>query len=207
MIDPLGGAAYWWPLLAGFVVGYLVGAIPTGPILVKLAGAGDLAKIGSGNTGATNVLRTGRKGLAVAVLLLDALKGAIPVLVAFAWFGPDMAKVVALGAVLGHCYSVYIGFRGGKAVATAAGVVFALVWPAGLAALAAFALVVGLTRYVSLGSLSAAAAAPLTAFALGHHQYVPLLALVALLIVARHAGNIRRLLAGRENKLGASRRD
>ena len=205
MIDPLGGPAYWWPLAAAAVVAYLIGAVPFGPILVKLAGAGDLRRIGSGNTGATNVLRTGRKGLALAVLILDALKGGLPTALAYAWFGPDMAKVVALAAVVGHCWPVYLGFKGGKGVATAAGVVFALVPLAGAAALAVFALVVGLSRYVSLGSLTACAAAPLAAFALGWHQFVPVLAAIALVIVVKHAGNIRRLLAGNENKLGASK--
>ncbi len=206
MIDPLGGPAYWWPLVAAAVGGYLVGAIPFGPLLVKLAGAGDLAKIGSGSTGATNVLRTGRKGLAIAVLVLDALKGALPVLLVMHWFGPDMAKMTALGAVVGHCWSVYIGFRGGKAVATAAGVLFALAWPVALAALAAFAIVVWLSRYVSLGSLTAAATAPAAAYAFAYHQYVELFALIALVVVVRHAANIRRLLAGRENRLGAASR-
>ena len=205
MIDPMGGPAYWWPLAAAAVVAYLIGAIPFGPILVKLAGAGDLRKIGSGNTGATNVLRTGRKGLAAAVLLLDALKGGLPTALALAWFGPDMAKVVALAAVVGHCWPVYLGFDGGKGVATSAGVVFALVPLAGAAALAAFAAVVWLTRYVSLGSLTACAVAPLAAWALGWHQFVPVLAAVALVVVVKHAANIRRLLAGDENKLGASR--
>ncbi len=205
MIDPLGGPAYWWPLVAAAVVAYLVGAIPFGPLLVKAAGAGDLTKIGSGNTGATNVLRTGRKGLAAAVLLLDALKGGLPTGLAFAWFGPDMAKVTALAAVVGHCYPVYRRFKGGKGVATSAGVVFALVPLVGAVALAVFAVVVWLSRFVSLGSLAAAAAAPLTAWALGWHQFVPVLGVVALLIAVKHAANIRRLVAGSENRLGSAR--
>lgn len=204
MIDPLGGPAYWWPLVAALAGGYLIGALPFGPWLVKLVGAGDLAKIGSGSTGATNVLRTGRKGLALAVLLLDALKGALPVLLVFAWFGPDMAKMTAIGTVVGHCWSIYIGFKGGKAVATAAGVLFALTWPVALAALTAFGLVVWVSRYVSLGSLTAAAAAPLAAYALDYPQYAPLFALIALVVAVRHASNIRRLLAGNENRLGAA---
>ncbi len=207
MIDPLGGPAYWWPLVAAAAGGYLIGAIPFGPILVRLAGAGDLRQIGSGNTGATNVLRTGRKGLALAVLLLDALKGGLVAGLVFLWFGPDMAKVAALAAVVGHCYPVYLGFRGGKGVATAAGVVLALTPAAGLVALTVFALVVWWSRYVSLGSLSAAAATPIAAWALGAHQYEVLLALVALVIIVRHAANIRRLLAGNENKLRISRPD
>jgi len=205
MIDPLGGPAYWWPLAAAAVVAYLIGAIPFGPILVKLAGAGDLRTIGSGNIGATNVLRTGRKGLALAVLLLDALKGGLPTALAFAWFGPDMAKVVALAAVVGHCWPVYLGFNGGKGVATSAGVVFALIPLVGTIALAAFAAVVWLSRYVSLGSLTACAVAPLAAWTLGWPQYAPVLAAIALVIAVKHASNIRRLLEGNENKLGASK--
>jgi len=205
MIDPLGGPAYWWPLVAGAVVAYLIGAIPFGPILVKLVGAGDLRQIGSGSTGATNVLRTGRKGLALAVLLLDAAKGGVPVALAHAWFGPDMAKVTALAAVLGHCYPVYLRFKGGKGVATAAGVLFALVPLVAVTALAVFIVVVWLSRFVSLGSLSAAAAAPLAAWALAYHQYIPLLAAIALVVVVKHASNIRRLLAGNENRLGRAR--
>ncbi|TVQ36252.1 MAG: glycerol-3-phosphate 1-O-acyltransferase [Geminicoccaceae bacterium] len=205
MIDPMGGPAFWWPLVAAGIVGYLIGAIPFGVILTKLAGAGDLRQIGSGNIGATNVLRTGKKSLALAVLVLDALKGAVPAALAFAWFGPDMAKVTALATVVGHCYPVYLRFQGGKGVATAAGVLFALTPVIALVALAAFAVVVALSRYVSLGSLTAAAAAPLAAWSLGYNQYQELLALIALLIVVKHAGNIRRLLKGTENKLGAKK--
>jgi len=204
MIDPLGGPAYWWPLVAGALVAYLLGAIPFGPLLVKLAGAGDLRAIGSGSTGATNVLRTGRKGLALAVLLLDAAKGGVPAGLAYWWLGPDMAKVVALAAVVGHCWPVYLRFQGGKGVATAAGVLFALVPVVALTALAVFALVVRLSRYVSLGSLSAAAAGPLAAWVFAYPEWVPLLAAIALVVVVKHASNIRRLLAGTENRLGAS---
>ncbi len=126
MIEPLGGPAYWLPLLVGFVIAYLIGSMPFGVILTRLGGAGDLRQIGSGNIGATNVLRTGRKGLALATLLLDMLKGALPVWLAWRYFGPDMAVVAGLGAVVGHCFPVWLRFQGGKGVATAAGVVLAL---------------------------------------------------------------------------------
>ncbi len=205
MIDPMGGPAFWWPLAAGGLLGYLIGAIPFGLVLTRLAGEGDIRRIGSGNIGATNVLRTGRKGLAAAVLLLDALKGGLPAGLAFAGFGPDMAKVVALATVVGHCWPIYLRFKGGKGVATAAGVLFALVPVVALVALTTFAAVVALTRYVSLGSLTAAAAAPLAAYGLGHHQYQELLALIALVILVKHAGNVRRLLQGTENKVGGKK--
>ncbi len=205
MIDPMGGPAFWWPLLVGAVAGYLIGAVPFGVVLTRLAGAGDLRQIGSGNIGATNVLRTGKKGLALAVLILDALKGGLPAGLAFAWFGPDMAKVVALATVVGHCWPVYLRFRGGKGVATAAGVLFALAPLVAVVALAAFAAVVALTRYVSLGSLTAAAAAPLAAYGFGYAQYQELFALIALIVLVKHAGNVRRLLQGTENKLGAKK--
>ena len=126
MIDPLGGPAYWVPFIVGFVVAYLIGSVPFGLILTRLAGAGDVREIGSGNIGATNVLRTGRKGLALATLALDVLKGALPVWLAYRYLGPDMAVVAGLGAVLGHCFPIWLKFRGGKGVATAAGVVVAL---------------------------------------------------------------------------------
>jgi glycerol-3-phosphate acyltransferase PlsY len=126
MIDPLGGAAYWLPYVAGFLIAYLIGSIPFGWILSTLAGAGDIRAIGSGNIGATNVLRTGRKGLALATLFLDVLKGALPVWLAGRYFGMDMAVVAGLGVVLGHCFPVWLKFRGGKGVATALGVILVL---------------------------------------------------------------------------------
>ncbi len=151
MIDPMGGPAYWWPFVAGFAIAYLIGSVPFGLILTRLAGAGDVRNIGSGNIGATNVLRTGRKGLAIATLILDVLKGAMPVWLAFRYLGPDMAVVAGLGAVLGHCFPVWLKFRGGKGVATAAGVVVALTPTVAAVAIGVFVLVVLATRYVSLG--------------------------------------------------------
>lgn len=205
MIDPLGGPAYWLPFVVGFVVAYLIGAIPFGVLLTRLVGAGDLRRIGSGNIGATNVLRTGRKGLALATLILDALKGGLPVWLGYRLLGPDMAVVAGLGAVVGHCFPVWLLFRGGKGVATAAGVVFALTPVVGAAALVVFALVVALTRYVSLGSILAAAAAVPLAWVLGHSQAAQLFLVIALIIVAKHAGNVRRLVAGNENKVSFGR--
>jgi acyl phosphate:glycerol-3-phosphate acyltransferase len=200
MIDPLGGPAYWMPFIVGFVVAYLIGSVPFGLILTRLAGAGDVRRIGSGNIGATNVLRTGRKGLALATLALDLLKGALPVWLTHHYLGPDMAVVVGLGAVLGHCFPVWLKFRGGKGVATAAGVVIALTPVVAAIAIGVFVLVVLATRYVSLGSMLGAIAAVPSAYLLGHVQAAELYLLLALLIVLKHAGNLRRLLQGSEAK-------
>jgi len=204
MIDPLGGPAYWLPFLIGFAIAYLVGSIPFGLLLAKAGGAGDVRRIGSGNIGATNVLRTGRKGLALATLALDMLKGALPVWLGYRYFGPDMAVVAGLGAVVGHCFPVWLGFRGGKGVATAAGVMAALTPLVALIVVALFVAIVLVTRYVSLASILAAVAAGPVAFWLGHFQAGELYLALALLIVLKHAGNIRRLLTGQETKLGAS---
>jgi glycerol-3-phosphate acyltransferase PlsY len=204
MIDPLGGPAYWLPYVAGFLIGYLIGSIPFGWILSTLAGAGDIRAIGSGNIGATNVLRTGRKGLAIATLILDVLKGALPVWLAGRYFGADMAVVAGLGAVLGHCFPVWLKFRGGKGVATALGVMLVLTPLVALIAVVLFVAITALTRYVSLGSMLGAVAACALAYGLGHVQAAELYLVLTLLIIAKHAGNIRRLFAGTENKLGAS---
>jgi acyl phosphate:glycerol-3-phosphate acyltransferase len=203
MIDPLGGPAYWVPFVIGFAIAYLIGSIPFGLILAKAAGAGDVRQIGSGNIGATNVLRTGRKGLALATPALDILKGALPVWLGYRWFGPDIAVVAGLGAVLGHCFPLWLKFRGGKGVATACGVVAALTPLVALIVLALFVVITWLTRYVSLASVLAALAAGPVAFWLGAFQPGQLYLALALLILLKHAGNIRRLLTGREAKLGA----
>jgi glycerol-3-phosphate acyltransferase PlsY len=203
MIQPLGGPVYWLPFIIGLVIAYLIGSIPFGLILTRAAGAGDVRQIGSGNIGATNVLRTGRKGLALATLVLDALKGAFPVWLAYRYFGPDMAVVAGLGAVVGHCFPVWLKFQGGKGVATAAGVVLTLTPLAGLIALALFVVVALLTRYVSLASILGALAAGPVAMWLGHVQPGQLYLALALLIVLKHAPNIRRLLTGTELKFGA----
>jgi acyl phosphate:glycerol-3-phosphate acyltransferase len=202
MIDPLGGPAYWLPFAACFLIAYLIGSIPFGVIVTRLAGAGDLRAIGSGNIGATNVLRTGRKGLAIATLLLDVLKGALPVWLA-GRYGPDMAIVAGLGAVLGHCFPVWLKFRGGKGVATALGVMLVLTPLVALLAGLVFIAATAISRYVSLGSMLGAVAACVVAYLLGHVQAAELYLVLTLLIIAKHAGNIRRLCAGTENKLGA----
>ncbi len=204
MIEPLGGPVYWLPFIAGFVVAYLVGSVPFGLILARMGGAGDIREIGSGNIGATNVLRTGRKGLALATLVLDMLKGALPVWLAYRYFGPDMAVIAGLGAVIGHCFPVWLGFQGGKGVATAAGVVLTLTPLTGLIVLALFILIAIISRYVSLASILGAAAAGPVAFWLGHVQAGELYLALAVLIIVKHTANIRRLLSGTELKFGAS---
>jgi glycerol-3-phosphate acyltransferase PlsY len=205
MIDPMGGPAYWWPFVAAFVIAYLIGSVPFGVILTRLGGAGDVRQIGSGNIGATNVLRTGRKGLALATLGFDMLKGALPAWFAYRYLGPDMAVVAGLGAVLGHCFPVWLKFRGGKGVATAAGVVIALTPPVAAIAIGGFVLVVIATRYVSLGSMLGAIAAAPGAYLLGHVQAAELYLLLALIIVLKHAGNLRRLMQGTESRLNLRR--
>jgi glycerol-3-phosphate acyltransferase PlsY len=206
MIDPLGGPAYLLPLALAFVIAYLIGSIPFGLIITSVAGAGDVRRIGSGNIGATNVLRTGRKGLALATLLADALKGFLPAFLALTWYGNDVAVVAGLATVLGHCFPVWLRFKGGKGVATGAGVLLALVPLAFAAALVFFIGIVWLTRYVSLGSVLAAPVAAVVAFLLGHVQYAELFALISLIIAFAHRENIVRLVKGTENKLGASKK-
>lgn len=201
MVDPTGGTAPFWPLLLSLAIGYALGSVPFGLILTRLAGAGDIRHIGSGNIGATNVLRTGRKGLALATLLLDLAKGGLPVVLAGAWFGPMAAALAGAGAIIGHCYPVWLGFRGGKGVATAAGLVLGLTPGLFLPVLAAFVVIVWLTRWVSLGSISAAALAPLLAWLTGQGLAALLYLLVAALIVLKHRENIGRLLRGQENRI------
>jgi glycerol-3-phosphate acyltransferase PlsY len=185
-------------------IGYLFGSVPFGLILTRLGGAGDLRAVGSGNIGATNVLRTGRKGLAVATLLLDMAKGAAAVLLARAlWPGSETAA--AAGVVIGHCYPVWLRFHGGKGVATLLGVSLALAWPIGLT----YALVwLGLFYFARISSLSgmgAAVAAPIAALALGDLAYAQVLAPLAVLVLWLHQTNIARLRAGTEPRFGAAK--
>ena len=201
MIDPLGGPAYWLPFAIAFGLGYLVGSIPFGLLFARLGGAGDIRSIGSGNIGATNVLRTGRKGLALATLTADLAKGCLPTLLGFALLGPDIAVVVGLGTVLGHCFPIWLKFKGGKGVATAAGVILALTPWVLVVLLVVFVAVVWATRFVSLGSCLAAVAAPVAAWLMGFPQPAELYLALALLVVVMHHANIRRLLRGEESKL------
>ncbi len=202
MPDPISWEHAGPYLVAAFLGGYFLGAIPFGLLLARLAGLGDIRSIGSGNIGATNVLRTGHRGLAAATLLLDAGKGAAAVLLAGNW-GPDPQRLAALGAVLGHIFPVWLRFKGGKGMATVLGVLFGFVWQAGLAAGATWLLVAGLLRYSSLATLAALAAAPLYVWLFTRDmQLLQLIAVLAVIVWIRHGQNIRRLLKGEEPKIG-----
>ena len=184
------------------VFGYLLGSVPFGIVITRALGLGDLRKIGSGNIGATNVLRTGHKGAALATLLLDSGKGAIAVLLA-RWLGGETAAVMAgAGALLGHCFPVWLGFRGGKGVATFLGTLIALYWPLGLAACAIWLVVALVTRISSLSALVAVGTSPLVALLMGKGQIAAAALFMAALIFWRHKENISRLLAGTEPKIG-----
>ena len=187
--------------IAAIAGAYLLGSIPFGLLLTRLTGAGDLRAIGSGNIGATNVLRTGRKGLAAATLLLDLAKGFAAVWLARA-VDPALAAPAGAAAVLGHCFPVWLKFRGGKGVATLMGVSLGLAWAIGGIYAAVWLGMLGLTRTSSLGGISAAVSAPLAAWVLGYAAFVPVLAGLALLVVWLHRANIGRLLAGTEPKVG-----
>jgi glycerol-3-phosphate acyltransferase PlsY len=191
-------------ILAG-LFGYLLGSIPFGLLLTRSAGLGDIRNIGSGNIGATNVLRTGRKGLAAATLLLDGLKGAAAVYLASLLVTQDIALLAGLAAVLGHLFPVWLNFKGGKGVATALGVLIAAAWPVGLAACAVWLLVAATTRISSLASLAAFAAAPCLALIPEDFSVVKLAFTIGVLVFVRHQANIRRLFAGTEPRIGAGK--
>jgi len=187
--------------LIALLGGYLIGSIPFGLLLTKAAGLGDIRKLGSGNIGATNVLRTGRKGLAAATLILDALKGTVAVLLARHFLG-DQDLVVGTAAVLGHLFPVWLGFRGGKGVATGLGVLLAASWPVGLACCAVWLLAAKFLKISSAAALTAFAAAPLFALFLSSTDHALMALLIAVLVFWQHEANIRRLLAGTEPRIG-----
>lgn len=199
-------------VIAGLLLGYALGSIPFGLILGYLSGAGDIRTIGSGNIGATNVLRTGRRGLAAATLLLDVAKGAAAVLV-MARFGatPALAGMIGVpplaagvGALLGHCFPAWLGFRGGKGVATLLGICLALAWPVGLVYAAVWLVVLKVSRMSSVSGMSAALAAPLAAWFFGEARFAGVLAGLAVLVVWLHRANIARLRQGIEPRIGRS---
>jgi len=202
MPDPLGDLSFTWPFYAAALAGYLLGSIPFGLVLTRLAGLGDIRQVGSGNIGATNVLRAGSKPLAALTLVLDGGKGAAAVLIA-ATMGPDMAFVAGLGALVGHVFPAWLRFRGGKGVATFLGVMLASAWPVGLAACLTWLAVAALSRYSSLAALVATAATPLYAYLLADWQRMELALICAVLIFLRHHANIRRLIRGQEPKIGS----
>lgn len=189
-------------LLIALVFGYLLGSIPFGLLLTRAAGLGDVRNIGSGNIGATNVLRTGNKGLAAVTLLLDMLKGTAAVLVA-SHYGPEPAIAAGLGAFLGHLFPVWLGFKGGKGVATYIGVLFGLMWQIGLLFLAVWIAVAVLFRYSSLSALTACVVIPLVLWFIGRPDLAALFAVLSVIVFIKHRANISRLLAGTEGKIGA----
>lgn len=187
--------------LGALILGYLLGSIPFGLVLSRATGSVDPRTIGSGNIGATNVLRTGNKKLAAATLLLDALKGAAAVLIAWHW-GPNTALIAALGAFLGHIFPVWLRFKGGKGVATFLGCLFGAAWPAALIFVALWLAIAALTRYSSLAALIASAAAPVALILFGERQAAEMFLLMAVLLWWMHRANIGRLLAGTEGRIG-----
>ena len=187
------------------LLGYVVGSIPFGLLLTKAAGMGDVRQIGSGNIGATNVLRTGNKGLAAATLVLDLVKGLAPVAIAGQLWGEVAMAFAAGAAVLGHCFPVWLGFKGGKGVATNAGVAFGLAWPLGLAYAFVWLSVLAIFRISSLAGMAAVVAAAAAAPLFGYPQFFPVLAAIALLIIYLHRANIARLAKGEEPRVGGSK--
>ena len=195
-------------LLLAALLGYLLGSVPYGLLLTKAAGLGDIRAIGSGNIGATNVLRTGRKGLAAATLVLDGAKGAVAVLLARHFFpetGDDGAMIAGAAAMIGHCYPVWLTFRGGKGVATLLGLALALAWPIGAIFAAVWLGTVLALRISSLGGMMGAVAAPVAALLMGYQTYAIGLAGLAVIVLWRHRENIARLRAGTEPRVGAKK--
>jgi glycerol-3-phosphate acyltransferase PlsY len=189
-------------LLLWGAIGYLLGSIPFGLVLTRAMGLGNLREIGSGNIGTTNVLRTGSKKAAAATLLLDGGKGAVAVLIARAFAGEDAVQLAGLAAFLGHCFPVWLGFKGGKGVATFLGLWLALAWPVGVACCLTWLAAAAVTRISSMGALTAAAASPVWALLLGHGTGTVLAVLLGAVVLIRHHANISRILKGEEPKIG-----
>ncbi|WP_201400729.1 glycerol-3-phosphate 1-O-acyltransferase PlsY [Kaistia sp. 32K] len=202
MPQPIGWDLSAPLILAALVLGYLLGSIPFGLILTRFAGLGDVRAIGSGNIGATNVLRTGNKKLAAATLVGDALKGTVAVLLAGHFWGPEAAILAGLGAFLGHVFPVWLGFKGGKGVATYLGVLIGLAWPMALLFAVVWLAVAYLSRYSSLAALIASAVVPLTLLAVGDYPKALLFAVLAVILFLKHRPNIARLLSGSESRIG-----
>jgi acyl phosphate:glycerol-3-phosphate acyltransferase len=190
-------------LIVAFLLGYLLGSIPFGLVLTRLAGTQDLRSIGSGNIGATNVLRTGRKSLAAATLIGDMLKGTVAVIIAGYYDGPNAAMLAALGAFLGHLFPIWLKFRGGKGVATYLGVLLGLFWPGAIVFAVLWLATAFTTRYSSLSALVAAFVTPIFLWWFGHAALASLFVVLTLLLFYTHRENIMRLQAGTEGKIGA----
>lgn len=184
------------------IVGYLCGSIPFGLLLTRAAGLGDVRKIGSGNIGATNVLRTGNKGLAAATLVLDALKGMVPALVA-ARYGPETGALAGFGALLGHIFPVWLGFKGGKGVATYLGVLIGLAWQVALIFAVVWLVMAFIFRYSSLAALTACVAVPVALYLRGQPQFALAFLVMSALVFYKHRANIERLMTGTESRIGA----
>jgi glycerol-3-phosphate acyltransferase PlsY len=202
MPDPISWSLVWKFYLAALVGGYLLGSIPFGLILTRLGGAGDLRAIGSGNIGATNVLRTGNRLLAFLTLLGDGLKGTVAVLLGAHW-GPETAIIAGFGAFIGHCFPVWLKFRGGKGVATYIGVLLGLHWLTFLAAALIWLATAALTRFSSLSALIASAAVPVILYYTGRVQHAEMFFVLTLILWLRHRQNIARLASGTEGKIGS----
>ncbi|MCX5580205.1 glycerol-3-phosphate 1-O-acyltransferase PlsY [Kaistia terrae] len=202
MPQPVGWDLTASLVVAALVLGYLLGSIPFGLILTRFAGLGDIRSIGSGNIGATNVLRTGNKKLAAATLIGDALKGTVAVLIAGHFWGPEAAILAGFGAFIGHIFSIWLGFKGGKGVATYLGVLIGLAWPIALLFAAVWIAIAYLTRYSSLAALVASLIVPVVLLAMGDIQKGLLFALLALILFIKHRANIGRLLGGTESRIG-----
>src|SRR5690606_31974562 len=190
------------PIYIALAFGYLLGSVPFGLLLTRAAGLGDVRQIGSGNIGATNVLRTGNKGLAALTLILDALKGTAAVLIAANW-GSDAALFAGVGAFLGHIFPIWLRFRGGKGVATYLGILAAFSWKAALVFAATWLAVAFLSRYSSLAALVATAVSPLVLYIVGLPDFALALLALTILVYIKHAANITRLVSGKESKIGA----
>lgn len=188
------------------ILGYLCGSVPFGLLLTRAAGLGDIRKIGSGNIGATNVLRTGNRWVAAATLILDASKAALPVLVARYFWGEEAARIAAIGAFLGHCFPVWLGFKGGKGVAVMIGSLLALSWPVGLIFCAVWLVIAFSQKRSSLAALTAAATAPIFAFSLVDEWLAGTAALLAVMLFYQHRENIIRLMNGTEPKIGSEKK-
>ena len=201
MLSALGDLSRLYPYLAPLLCGYLLGSIPFGILLTRLAGLGDIRKMGSGNIGATNVLRTGRKDLAALTLALDGAKGATAVLVGGQW-GAEMAILAGGGALVGHILPVWLAFKGGKGVATALGVVLALSWQAGLVMIGVWLAVAALTRYSSLAGIASVIAGPGVMKWLSTQQNAEFAIAIAMVVMLKHVPNMRRLMRGQEPRIG-----
>ncbi|MBI4274993.1 MAG: glycerol-3-phosphate 1-O-acyltransferase PlsY [Rhizobiales bacterium] len=202
MLHPISWSFAFPYYAAAFAFGYLLGSIPFGLILTRLAGAGDIREIGSGNIGATNVLRTGRKGIAAVTLVCDILKGLLAVVLAYHFYGQDLAILAALGAFLGHLFPVWLKFRGGKGVAVYIGILLGFAWPAMIAFCAIWLVAAAITRYSSLSGLIASAATPFVLWALDNRQEAQLFVILTVLVWIMHRANIARLIKGTEGKIG-----